>query len=499
MHSLSIISIKRSKFLYCQFFFIAFAFIAFYTLQLKSSAEFLLLLSIWNCISYAYLFYIEVKYAPCFHPFIIFPLIVIQYIGLNGINLYSNLEADIPVYFGIYKVNSYVAQGALFLTLEHFLIFLGYFYYDRIKMKRSENYDREYLNVFNENLPYMKWSIISYLLVWCVRILSEFVPLTSVSSIFMLLKTQGQLISLTLLVIIMLHDKDNNIAKRFFWLIIGIEIIRVLGSGMKESILQNILPYIIYLTVGYKNKKILLNARFILKLILLFIFIIYGVFPYVSVFRDIANRKGVSWNEIKVEEAVSEYIDYMMNEGHYSAEYAISDKGLDYALSRAGSIVCNSWSINYAQRNGLHPKYFYYCASAIVPRILWPDKPPVVIGGMMYKLATGHKDWETSGIKSRTAVTIGFIGGCYFSFGILGALFCPFIVGVFVCWFWYFLRCRIYYNPLAIWAFYTIIKSIFKDFENCTDGGFVFFIWSIAYVLIIKYLVPFNNYKLKEQ
>lgn len=496
IHSLNI---KRCNFLYYQFFFIAFAFIAFYALQLKGSTEFLLLLSVWNCISYAYIFYIEVKYAPCFHPFIIFPLVVIQYIGLNGINLYFNLETDTPVYFGIYKVNSYIAQGALFLTLEHYLIFFGYFFYDRIKMRKSENYNKEYLNAFNKNLPYITWSIISYLLVWGIRILSEFVPLTSISSIFALLKTQGQLISLTLLVILMLHNKDNNIAKRFFWSIIVIEIIRVLGSGMKESILQNILPYIIYLTVGYKSRKILLNGRFILKLILLFIFIIYVVFPYVSVFRDIANRKGVSWDEIKVEEAISEYIDYMTNEGHYSDEYAISDKGLEYALSRAGSIVCNSWSINYAQKNGLQPQYFYYCASAIVPRILWPDKPPVAIGGMMYKLATGHKDWETSGIKSRTAVTIGFIGGCYFSFGILGALFFPFIIGIFVCWFWYFLRCRIYYNPLAMWAFYTIIKTIFKDFENCTDGGFVFIIWSIAYVLIIKYFIPFNNYKLEQQ
>ena len=490
------LDILRRKFLYYQFFFIAFAFIAFYAFQLKGSADFLLLLSIWNCVSYSYLFYTEIKYSPNFHPFIIFPLVVIQYIGLNGISLYSNLVADIPIYFGIYKVNSYVTQGALYLTLEHFLIFLGYFYYDRKKMKTSDDYDMEYFGVVDKRLPYLKWSIVTYIAVWVIRILSGILPLYSISSIFVLFQTQGQLISLTLLVFLMLYDNNNHFAARLFWLITGIEIIYVLGGGMKEGILQNILPYIIYLIVSYKNGKMLMNTRFLLKLALLFVFIIYVVFPYINIFRGIADRKHISWDEVTVEETISEYIDYITNEGLYSEEQSNSDKGLEYALSRAGSIVCNSWSINYAQEHGLQPKYFYYCASAIVPRILWPGKPPVVIGGMMYKLATGHDDWETSGIKSRTAVTIGFIGGCYFSFGIIGALFFPFIAGLFTCWFWHYLRHKIYYNPIAIWAFYTIIKTVFKDYENFTDGGFVFFIWGIFYVIIIKYIIKFNNYKI---
>lgn len=487
----------RRKFSYYQFFFIVFAFIVFYAFQLKDSADFLLLLSVWNCVSYSYLFYKEVRYSLYFHPFIIFPLVVIQYIGLNGISLYYDLVAKVPIYFGIYKVNPYITQGAIFLTLEHFLIFLGYFYYDRIKMRNMEDYETDYLSIINKGLPYMKWVIISYLAVWLVRILSSFIPLTSISSIFVLFQTQGQLVSLTLLVILMIHDDNNHFVTRIFWLITGIEIVYVLGLGMKEGILQNILPYIIYLIVGYKNGTIPLNTRFLLKLLLLFIFIVYIVFPYINIFRGIADRKHVSWNEVTVEETVSEYIDYITSEGIYSKTNTTSDKGLEYALSRAGSVVCNSWSINYAQENGLQPKYFYYCASAIVPRILWPGKPPIVIGGMMYKLATGHNDWETSGVKSRTAVTIGFIGGCYFSFGIIGALLFPFIAGLFVCWFWHYLRCRIYYNPIAIWAFYTIIKTIFKDFENFTDGGFVFFIWSIAYVLFIKYFLPFNKYKIE--
>ncbi|MFC4674417.1 hypothetical protein ACFO6W_11990 [Dysgonomonas termitidis] len=492
IHSLDIV---RRRFLYYQFFFIVLAFTFFYAFNLNGSAIFLLFLSCWNCVSYAYLFYKEIKLAPYFHPFIIFPLVVIQYIGFNGINLYFNMVEKIPIFFGIYEISPYITQGALFLSLEHFLIFLGYFYYDRIKMKYSEDYETDYTNISSQEVPYMKWAVIIYIIVWLTRILYGILPLSSISSIFSLVYTQGQLVPLTLLVFLMLKNDTNRNVKRLFWLITVIEIVCVLGYGMKESILHNILPYIIYLIAGYKSGKIPLDTKLLTKLGLLFVFIVFIVFPYINIFREIADRKHISWNEVTVEETIFEYIDYVTGKGLYSNENQTTDKGLEYALSRAGSIVCNAWSIHYAQENGLQPQYFYYCATAIVPRVLWPNKPPVAIGGMMYKLATGHNDWEISGAKSHVAVTIGFIGGCYFSFGIIGTLIFPFIAGLFVCWFWHFLRPRVPFDPIAIWAFYTIIKTIFKDFENFTDGGFVFFIWSLVYVFLIKYISPFNKYK----
>lgn len=485
----------RSRFLYWQAIFIAFAFIFFYALRLEGSATFLLMLSCWNCASYAYLFYEEIKLSPYFHPFIIFPLIAIQYIGLNGISLYFDIIDGTPIYFGIYKVNSYIGQGALYLTLEHFLIFMGYYYYDRKRMKHSHDYWTDYFNISSPAIPYFKWAIIIYIAVWLIRILYGILPLASISSIFSLIHTQGQLISLTLLIFLMFHENTDKSVTRTFWLITIIEIIYVLGGGMKEGILQNILPYIIYLIAGYKSGKIPFNAGLLTKIALLFVFVVYVVFPYINIFREIADRKHIPWGEVTISETLSEYADYILGEGRYDDETVASDKGLEYVMSRAGSIACNSWSIHYAQENGLQTKYFYYCAMAIVPRFLWPDKPPVAIGGMMYRLATGHSDWEQSGARSNVAVTIGFIGGSYFSFGVVGALFFPLFTGLFVCWFWHFLRGRIYYNPIAIWAFYTIIKTIFKDFENFTDGGFVFYAWSIAYTLIIKHIVPLDKYK----
>lgn len=483
----------RRHFLYIQCFFIIFAFSFFYTFQLRESANFLLLLSCWAIISYAYLFYKEIKLSPYFHPFLIFPLIVIQYVGLNGVSLYYDLLNHVPIYFGIYDVSPYVTQGALYLSLEHFLIFGGYFYYDNRQMKYSADYGVDYMGGAMQRIPYMRWAIIIYIIIWLVRVLYGVLPLAAISSIFSLIYTQGQLVSLTLLMLLMLRDPSKHKAYRLFWIISILEILYVLGSGMKESILQNILPYIIFLAAGYKSGKVPFDRSLLTKVLVIFIFIVFVVFPYINIFREIASREGISWNDVTIESVMSEYVDYILEDGLY-AKGEGTNKSLEYALDRAGSIVCNSWSISYAQKNGLQPQYFYYCATAIVPRILWPDKPPVVIGGMMYRLATGHNDWETSGANSSVAVTIGFIGGCYFSFGLLGALVFPFTAGCFTCWFWHFLRRRIYFNPIAIWAFYTIIKTIFKDFENFTDGGFVFFTWSLIYVILIKFIFTFNKY-----
>lgn len=494
MDNIKLLYVVRQKILYFQGFLICLFFMLFYLFDLKGSAFFLLLLSCYNVAVYAYIFYKEFTLSPVFHPFMIFPLVAIQYLGLNGISLYGDLSSGEPIYFGIYKINSYITTGTLYLTLEHFLIFWGYYIYDW----KKRNYDDatvDYMSLHSSNFPYKKWAIYIYIAVWLIRILYSILPLVSISSIFSLIYTQGQLVPLTLLALMMLKEDENRLITKLFWLITVIEIIFVLGGGMKEGILQNLLPYLIYLFAGYKNGKFSFNGRFVTKIVVLFVFIVYVVFPYISLFREIADRKNVSWGEVTVKETMLEYFDYIMGEGRYSDEQQAKDKGLDYVLSRAGSIACNAWSINYASTKGLQPQYFYYCATAVVPRILWPDKPPVTIGGMMYKLATGHSDWETSGRRASVAYTIGFIGGCYFSFGIIGALIFPFVTGLFVGWFWHFLRPYIYFNPIAIWAFYTIIKTIFKDFENLTDGGFVFYVWSLAYFVIIKYIIPLNSYR----
>ena len=383
----------RQNFLFLQWGFHIFFYCLLLLLDIQKDLFVFGLLALWYTISYAYLFYVEIKKAPDFNPFQILILSSIQFVGLNGLNMYFRaLEGEI-FKFGIYTINDILVIGIYFLSLQHLLLYTGFCIVDYYQLKKKEKYN--YLTVYerigHSDNDYLHWAIYTYLVVWILRITNFFLPLASIGSFLNNMAAEGQIIVLLLLVFAKIQRPDDTIIMKLHWGIALLEIILVLGSGMKEMIIQNLMPYVLLLLWQYKAQQIDINFSLLVKLLLLFV-VILNVFIYISVFRDIANTRKVEWREISIEEAFSGYIDYILAEGAYkSREKESTNKGLDYLMSRAGSIGCNAWSVNYAQTKKIKPEYLYYCSIGLIPRILWPDKPSLQVGGMMYRLSTGHE------------------------------------------------------------------------------------------------------------
>ena len=165
-------------------------------------------------------------------------------------------------------------------------------------------------------------------------------------------------------------------------------------------------------------------------------------------------------------------------------------------MSRAGSIGCNAFSIDYTNKNGTSPQFFKYCCMAIIPRIIWPNKPAIVIGGMAYGLATGDSNWMYSQSTNSygTSVSLGYIGSCYFCFGRLGAIFMIMLHAMLIWYFWNFFKSRLSYNLVALWAFSNFVFVILKDFESFADCGLNFMVFNLLYMFICKYLYKGPSY-----
>lgn len=480
----------RRSFLLSQFLFIFCAFLILHIFYPNGGAGFIYMCSIWLIVTYAIFFIKEIKYAPSFNPFILLILVAIQYVGLNGISLASSIQAGDSIFFGKYIINNEISQGIVFLLLEHLLLFAGFYY--AISKRENTKQDNAFIKKIRlSNIPYYKFAITIYILTLILRLINRAISLISISAVFDHIINEGQLVALMFLSYIFLKNgRETGKAKRAFWVIVVIEILFALGSGFKQPILMAVLPYLIYLTIAYKAGILSLNPKLIIKIGMLGCFIVFFVFPYISIFRDIAKREKLDWGAVPVEQVFSEYRDYILNRDETN-----NNEDMDYMMSRTGSVGCNSWSIAYAQQNGNYPRYYMYCLSAVVPRILWPDKPPYIIGQMMYNLARGNQDWETKS-SAKTAFTIGFIGSSYFGLGLWGALILPLIAGLYCGWLWTYIRSKMYYNPIAIFIFYTMIIAIFKDFESFNDGGVIFYVYTLVYCLLLK-LFPFSKYQLK--
>ena len=130
------IAIYRDIFLKLQILFLAVSALSMYLFDMAGSENFVLLYSVWNIVTYTLLFYGEMRYAPDFHPFQILALVAIMFIGVNGLSLYQDIRDGEELRFGIYAVNDCIAQGMLFLSIEHILLF-GSFYYLEQRYEKS--------------------------------------------------------------------------------------------------------------------------------------------------------------------------------------------------------------------------------------------------------------------------------------------------------------------------------------------------------------------------
>lgn len=488
----------RFQFILIQSFFLLIMWLLLGDTNVMSQASYVRLYSIWNILSFVFLFYKELKLSDGLQPIVFIALITVQFIGINGLDLSSRLYDGEAIYLVSSNVTPYLGKSVWFLSLEHILIISGYYIVD-YKCRRHP-LPKVISLIKKTNIDYTKWALRLYVFIWGLRIIDFIIPLTSLTSVIASFANRGQMVVLTLLAYQLLKDRTPRI-ERIYWCITIVEIFLVLNHGMKEEILINLVPYAIYLLIGYKGGVFPLSTKLVTKIVVLGVVTIYGVFPYVAIFRSISEKKHIPWSEVEVNEALSKYGDYILKEG----EFKDSDSGemsTDYFMSRAGSIACNAWSIHYAETHEPVYRYLYYGFARSIPRFLWPDKPPNVIGNMMYELAAGNSNWEQKALRNgmgEVSITIGFIGGIYFSLGLWAAICAPMLIGMFICWYWRELEPMISYNIVAIWAMYGLIMMLLKDFESLVDGGINFCIISMFYVFVFRKAFPMTKYYNQKQ
>lgn len=478
----------RKNFIISQLVVLTIALLYEYTIGNSNNYTFILLYSLWNGCSYIWLFIKEMKYSPDFHPFQILALVCAQFIGFSGISIYSELINGEKLYFGSTMINSSVYMGVIYLSLQHILLFAIFYYFENRHKYDDENSIKIADRIIGSRVPYFKWALLFYVFVWFMRFLSLIIPLSTISSVLVNLSTGGYILTLFLLLFEMIKTPNNEIAMIIHWVIVAIEIAIVMNHGMKEEIIRPLVPYCVYLIIMFKSGYISLNSKTIVKVGVISAFVIFFVFPYVSIFRSFSIKKGKSWNEISTTEVLTEYHKYLNNEGIYANKDQQRSAG--YFMSRAGSIGCNAFSINYAKTKGTKPEYLAYCGTAIIPRFIWKNKPTVVTGGMAYRLATGDSNW----LKPQKAdnygcsVSLGYIGSLYFSIGLFGAIIIITLQSCFLWYLWFFYKYKILYNIVALWAFISFLFVLLKDFESFQDCGLNFCAFSLVYLFICSLL-----------
>ena len=422
------------------------------------------------------------KYAPDFHPFQILSLVSIQFIGLNGLSISFKLIAGDRINYSGNYVEDIVYLGIIYLSLLHIILYYVFFLYEK-KYYKKKNIYKCIDNIRNSTIDYGKWSKYVYLIVWGLRIINFVTPIGVLGASLYAFVSTGYQIVLFLLLFAALKKPNNDDYIKFHWIVVVIEILLVLGNGMKEEMIKPLIPYTVYLIFQYKAGLHKFDKKFLARLVVIGLFVVGFVFPYVSIFRTISNETGKSWNEISIGDVFSGYIDYLINDDRNNNEI---DRSTGYVMSRAGSIIYNAWAIDYAQNNGSYPQFFTYCSIAAIPRVIWPSKPVMVTGGMTSRLINGDPNWFVPGSADDygSSSTLGFMGSCYLSFGFVGAIILIIIHALFLSYIWNYIRNRLHYNLIALFLFVNLLFLLVKDFESFKDCGVGFVAMNTAYLLL---------------
>ncbi|HBI99467.1 MAG TPA: hypothetical protein DDY66_09280 [Prevotella sp.] len=488
------IFVLRKYFIIVQVFVFLLALLYDFMVGNSNDYTIILFYSLWNIGSYLWLFIKELRLAPDFHPYQILALVAAQFIGVSGISTYLQLMTGESILFGSTVITHAVYLGIIYLSLQHILLFAVFFFMENRHKDDEENTMYIADRIMNSNVPYFKWALYFYVFVWAMRIISLLVPLESISSLFVTLATGGYIVTLFLLTFAMIQNPLDRKGKMWHWGIVALEIALVMNHGMKEEIIRPLVPYCVHILILYKAGYKRFNSKTIVQVGLIGAFVILFVFPYISIFRTISYSTGKKWDQITTSETLSEYMKYINKEGKYA--YDGEERGVGYMMNRAGSVGCNAFSIDYAKTKGTQPQYLAYCGAAIIPRIIWKDKPSVVIGGMAYMLANKKSNWSNA--KSSDAygcsVSLGYIGSLYLSIGFGGAILAICLQSLLLWYLWHFYKKKILYNIVAVWAFSSLIFVLLKDFEAFQDCGLSFCTWALVYVFICSKIFPGPKY-----
>lgn len=475
----------RNSFIKQQIIFVALSGILIYTLKLQSSSMMLLVVSIWNCLTFGLHFFREIKKTDGFSPLLVLFVTIVQFSGFNGISVSLDMMAGELPYYGVLPVYEVITEGAWFITIEHLLFIVGFWLCEK-KYKYRNN---EFNNVPNSSIDFYRKAIRVYILVWCLRVVDGILPLSSISYMLTAFASKGHMVTLLLLTFEAIKHPYKANTMKVHWLIVAVEVVLVLGHGMKEEIIQCILPYVIYQIALYQQGNIKLNMSMIARICFIGALTVYFVFPFVACFRNYATQNDLDWSEVSVSSAWGEYVRYINKEG----VYANADENLstDYLMNRAGKIGSTAAGLYLCHQNGPNYDYAKFACISIIPRVLWPSKPQVLLGAMLTKAQRGDTKSSYADLQDeKSSDTFGFIGTCYYALGLIPSLFIPLIMGLILGFVWVMVKRRVSYSALALWIMFVIIRIFSQDLGGFYDLGISGVFSFAVYMVLLKYFAP---------
>ncbi len=469
---------KRSTFLYVQAIHILYLYIIF----LESNVQIPVLSSILSFSLYLCLLYGCVCDSPNrITPMNVYLLAALLRIGIGSafFSYVQSIGLSGYLSLGPRDTSRSIANGYFLVMLGDWFFIAGYY----MKWRPSKSIPL-YLRTFSSSqLDSIKLAIFFTLLI-SISIKFMFavgLPIHKLGAVANRLNTWG----LPSVVFIMLAYRGYTQGRIKFYLTISILIITAynlylgFNSYMKSDIFVPILPFIVY-GLGF-SRKINLAGKVRWQKGKIAAYSSIGMLCLLVIFSYSQDRRGEfdRDNKGQIVGDSPDIIPFLFESitktftGEFLSEKNLKDeKGVFSIISRANTIVPSAWAYQYVQDFGtMEMETIYDGFIAIIPRILWPEKPLIATGRKVAVLLGQAENVETATTSTGIPIAASF----YWNGGYFTLIIGMFVAGILYSIAWNWFSPQILYNPFACIACFYLYSESYRGFESATDGGIAYF------------------------
>ena len=375
--------------------------------------------------------------------------------------------------FGPQYIVDYLTQGQLIMSAGDWAVVLGWTTFFNIFPIKSQRY--------RHTLPeksLIRFAIALLIFGWFLKLLLiAGVPLLSLGSIVGLFtgSCSPAAIYLLYLAIRSSPEVEAQALMPLFMVVLCTEVALGLMSYMKSAVI--IFCISLGLCATYEaisrassgtrivTKKSFLGASALL------IFILFILFPFSQIRRGSATHDLESTHfRIDVASALKQTLEAAIpGSKEFREMHTFPFSGAWAFLRRNSDAAACAWVAKHVDTQGNTSGMFVMDSiKNLVPRVVWPSKPPYHPGAKVTVMAGGAR--SASSATSSTAV--GGLGACaVLNFGYYALPFTCTLFGVVFAAFSSLIQPHIHYNPLATILYFSLVKHSAMHFENVFDCG----------------------------
>ena len=342
----------------------------------------------------------------------VLPLLCIAYAAQFALPIFTR-EPIFPIAYDEIALTEAQVEMALLMAIAGVVVLQAAFYLSRTKrIANALPVARLMLNQRKAEIFCLIIFVASFIQKPIQSLFTE-VEIARFSSIFNLLNNQI-LVAIGILAWIVYSGRGTRWHKALLYLVVGITMVRGSSTTMMETML---VPVVVLFTTKWMYTKRLPVLGFIL---------IAGIILFLSPVKhevratagvDVVMEKETSSSE-RAWQWTSQAAEFWIES--FSGERTFSESASDLTLR---TDLIHQFSYIYSATPSIVPfqngSSYQYFAVALIPRIVWPEKPEVNSTNNFYALSYGI---STEQVIENSTFGVSLIGEGYMNFGFIGVL-----------------------------------------------------------------------------